>query len=176
VIDANQLRARAKRRHAALLVARRDPRYRRVLGRFVQAGLLTTTAEVKPYTAAVSVHDALWAGELEPRILELLPAAIVKRPGLFEDVHDLPEDLADAVHALRRNQEPAELRGIPGAALLRWLPLLGHRNKLPSRLKSFRLQVEDLELLERLSSTLHATQTEVLRRSLRRLAATHLVK
>lgn len=172
--DLKQLQARAQRRHAAAVAARRDPRYRRVIGRFVRAGLLATTGRVTPRHTPITVDDALWAGELEPRILELLPAAIVKRPGLFENVAHLPEDLAAAVDALRRNRAPEEFRGIPGAALLRWLPSIGHRDKIPSRLKSFRLQIEDLELLDRLSAALGISQTEVLRRGLRRLAETHL--
>lgn len=173
--DAAELRARAGKKAAALQQARRDPRYRRALGRFVAAGLLTTTADVKPVRAPISVEDALWAGGVEPRILELLPAAIIKRPSLFKDIRKLPPDIDAAVQALRKHRVPAELRGIPGAALQRWLPVVGHRGKLPSCLKSFRLQADDLELLERLSEKLGITQTEVLRRGLRRLASTHLV-
>jgi hypothetical protein len=173
--DATALRARARRRAAALKEARRDPRYRRVIGRFVAAGLLTTTGDVPPQRAAITVDDALWAGRIEPRILELLPAAIIKRPSLFKSTRDLPNDLDAVVRALRKNLEPSAFRGLPGAALLRWLPVIGHKDKVPSRLKSFRLQVDDLDLLERLSNALGATQTEVLRRGLRRLASTHLI-
>lgn len=50
------------------------------------------------------VDDVLWAGELEPRLLELLPAMIVKRPSLFEDISKLPEDLGATVEALRRTK------------------------------------------------------------------------
>lgn len=141
------------------------------MGRYLAAGVLTTTLDVAPYRRPVEVADVLWAGGLEPRLLELLPALIVKRPALFVDIAKLPDDLAAAVRALRMNREPGEFRGIPGAALLRWLPSVGHRGKLPSRLKSFRLQPGDLALLERLSETLGITQTNVVRRGLRQLAA-----
>jgi hypothetical protein len=171
VNQARDLQLRAKRRHAAIARAKRDPRYKRVVGRYVAAGLLTTTLDVAPYRRPVEVDDVLWAGSLEPRILELLPALIVKRPALFVGVARLPDDLAAAVRALRMNREPGEFRGISGAALLRWLPSVGQRGKLPSRLKSFRLQPDDLALLERLSHTLGLTQTNVVRRGLRQLAA-----
>jgi hypothetical protein len=69
---------------------------------------------------------------------------------------------ATALHAFR---------GIDGPALLAWLPRVGHKQKLPSRLKTFRLQQEDLELLERLQRELGGSQTMVLRRALRALAA-----
>lgn len=121
------------------------------------------------------MDDVLWVGRIEPRVLELLPALIVKRPGLFVDPRRLPDDLAAVVRTLRKNREPGEFRGVPGAALLRWLPVLGRQSKVPSQLKSFRFQREDLELLERLSQALEVSQTDVLRRGLRRLAATHLL-
>jgi hypothetical protein len=162
---------RAKRRQAALAKARRDPRYRRALGRFVAAGLLTTTESIEPHHEAIDVEEALWAGRTEPRILELLPAAIVKRPGLFRNVRDLPEDLAQVVRDLRKNRQPPTFRGIPGEALHRWLTVVGRRNKVPSQLKAFRLQERDIRLLETLSAGLDVSQTEVLRRALRCLAA-----
>jgi len=176
MMNREELVARAKRRHAANLKAQRDLRYRRVLGRFVQAGLLQTTMEVELHREPVSVADALWAGQIEPRILEVLPAALIKHPGVFMDTQALPADLAAAAIALRRHQEPEDFRGIPGKALSRWLTVFGRRSKPPSRLKSFRLQASDLDLLTQLSKALGTTETEVLRRGLRRLAAVHLVK
>ena len=132
--------------------------------------------DLEPYRKPIEVADTLWAGRTEPRVLELLPALIVKRPSMFTDVGDLPDDLDAAVRALRKNSEPDDFRGIEGAALLRWLPSVGRRGKLPSRLKSFRFQTDDLDLLERLGEALGVTQTDVLRRGLRHLAATHLLE
>jgi hypothetical protein len=169
-VTATELQRRALRRHAALLQARRDPRYRRVIGRLVAAGVLTTTAKIEPNRKPVRVADALWAGRIEPRVLELLPALIVKRPALFVDPSELPADLVAAVRMLRKNVEPPEFRGVPGQKQLRWLPLVGRR-KVPSRLKSFRLLAEDLALLRRLSAELADNETEVVRRGLRRLAS-----
>jgi hypothetical protein len=115
-MDAKQLQKRAKRRHAELTRVWADARFKQVIGRYVSAGLLTTTTGIQPNSEAIAVKDALWAGLTEPRILELLPALIVKRPALFSDVTDLPDDLSAAVSALRRNERPKDFRGIPGAA------------------------------------------------------------
>lgn len=167
--------ARAKKKHAALARTWRSPRYRRVVGRYVAAGLLTTTHDVEPNREPLAIADVLWAGKTEPRLLELLPALIVKRPSLFQDVTDLPDDLADVVAHLRKNREPPPLRGVEGAAMLRWLPSVGHRGKVPSVLKSFRLQAGDVKLLETLSEELGISQTEVLRRGLRQLASSELL-
>ncbi len=71
---------RARARYAKIERQRRDPRYRRVLGRFVAAGLLNTNEQTVPQRGAIRVADALWAGEVEPRILELLPALLIKKP------------------------------------------------------------------------------------------------
>ncbi len=169
-MDNETIARRARRRQAALERARRDPRYRRALGRYLAAGVLATTEDVTPYRYPIAIADALWAGRVEPRILELLPALIVKRPSLFIDLEPMPDDLLAAVGALRKNQRPDAFRGIPGAALLRWLPAVGHKNKLPTQLRSFRLRVEDLDLLDRLAESQKSSRTQVLRRALRELA------
>jgi len=162
---------RAQARYAKLQRQRRDPRYRRVLGRFVAAGLLSTNDETVPQRGAIRLADALWAGEVEPRILELLPALLIKKPSFFEDRTALPDDLARVVRALRRGEVPAEFRGIPGADLARWLPRLGRSGAAPSRLRCFRFSAEESRLLSQLSRELDTTEVAVLRRALRELGA-----
>jgi hypothetical protein len=162
---------RARARYAKIQRQRRDPRYRRVLGRFVGAGLLSTSEPTKPHRGAIRVADALWAGEVEPRILELLPALLIKKPSFFADRTQLPEDLAQVVRSLRRAEIPTEFRGIPGADLARWLPRLGRTGTAPSRLRCFRFSAEESRLLSQLSRELDTTEVAVLRRALRELGA-----
>lgn len=171
MMDAQELQRRAKRRRAELDRRRRDPRYRRVVGRLVGLGLLTTNEDVPATRERIDVAEALWAAEVEPRVAELLPALLVRRPALFVDARALPDDLADVVGALRRNEVPREFRGLPGAALHRWLASLGRKREPPSRLKAFRLQASDLALLARLRDELGISETAVMRRGLRALAA-----
>jgi hypothetical protein len=118
----------------------------------------------------ISLTEALWAAEVEPRIAELLPALLVRRPALFVDARTLPDDLALVVAALRRNEVPADFLGVPGAKLHRWLSSVGRKREPPSRLKAFRLQASDLELLTQLRDQLGISETAVLRRGLRALA------
>jgi len=165
---------RAQARYAKIQRQRRDPRYQRVLGRFVAAGLLKTSEPTKPHRGPIRVADALWAGELEPRILELLPALLIKKPSLFEDRSELPDDLADAVLCLRRAEIPTEFRGIPGADLARWLPRLGRSGAAPTRLRCFRFSADESRLLTQLSRELDTTETAVVRRALRELGASLL--
>jgi len=162
---------RAQARHAKIQRLRRDPRYRRVLGRFVAAGLLATNDQALPHRSAIRVADALWAGEIEPRILELLPALLLKKPSLFVDRTELPDDLAQVVRSLRRAEVPSDFRGIPGADLARWLPRLGRSGTVPSRLRCFRFSAEESRLLSQLSRELKTTEVAVLRRALRELGA-----
>jgi len=171
MMDAAELQRRAKRRVAQLDRRRRDPRYQRVLGRLVGLGLLTTNESVPQTREPIDVADALWAAEVEPRIAELLPALLVRRPALFAATDALPDDLAQAVAALRRNEVPAEFRGVPGVNLHRWLTSVGRKSEPPSRLKAFRLQASDIALLTRLREELGITETAVLRRGLRALAS-----
>ena len=162
---------RAQARYAKLERQRRDPRYRRVVGRFVAAGLLSTNDRTTPHRGAITIADALWAGEVEPRILELLPALLIKKPAFFKAKAPLPDDLGRVVRALRRGETPAEFRGIPGADLARWLPRLGRSGAVPSRLRCFRLSADDSRLLAQLSGELSTTEVAVLRRALRELGA-----
>jgi hypothetical protein len=94
---------------------------------------------------------------------------LVKRPSVFVDPDDLPDDLRRVVRRLRRNLVPENFRGIPGADVYRWLPKVGHKDTFPARLKSFRLKPDDLRLLEHLSQTLGISETGVIRRGLRAL-------
>jgi len=89
MIDAKELKARAARRFAVVSRKRRDPRYQRVLGRLVSLGLLSTSERLRAHKGRLSLDDVLWVGETEPRVLELLPALIVKRPGLFQSTQAL---------------------------------------------------------------------------------------
>jgi hypothetical protein len=135
----------------------------------VDAGLLTTNQTVLRYQEPLRVSDVLWAGEAEPRFLELLPAALAKRPSMFTETRQLPDDLRRVVRHLRRNVVPEDFRGIRGADIYRWLPKVGQKDKFPSRAKSFRLKPEDVRLLEHLTRELGISETDVIRRGLRAL-------
>ena len=171
MMDGAQLQRRAKRRLLELERQRRDPRYRRVLARLVGLRLLDSNESLPKYRGALRIADMLWVGQVEPRVLELLPALLVRRPGLFSDAKAVPEDLLRTVNALRRNEVPSDFRGSSGEKIYRWLGVVGRKSAPPSRLKAFRLQAEDLELLSKLRDELGITETSVLRRGLRALAA-----
>ena len=163
-----ELVAAAKKRARRDARARRDPRYLRAMGVFIHAGLLATNADISTVRGPVALKDVLWAGAVEPRLLELLPAVLVKRPALVA-AGELPEDLERVVHSLRHNEIPEAFRGIPGKKLAAWVPRVGHRGKLPTLLKSFRFHPDDVALLRRLAAAKGTSETEVVRSALRAL-------
>jgi hypothetical protein len=169
--DIEALKTRARKRLRAIQRLEAMPRFRSVIGRYVGAGLLTTNYPVQINRKPLRIDDVLWAGALEPRLLELLPALIVKRPSLFVDVENLPTDLQVVVDALRRNDVPPAFRMLPGRSLYQWLPRVGHKGKVPSRLKAFRFGIDDLKLLTKLQQRLAVSQMDVLRQALRQLDA-----
>ena len=168
-MKAAELRERARRRDAELQRMTRDPRYRRAVGRFVLDGLLVPNHEVVPFEGPLQIDDVLWSGRVEPRLLELLPALLLKRPSMFVQPVPLPDDLARVLRALRSQRTPPAFRGIPGSDLERWVPRIGRKGKLPSRLKSFRFTAEDQRLLRSLAKNLEVSETEIIRRALRAL-------
>jgi hypothetical protein len=171
--DLDAIRRRARRRAALAATHRRDPRFRAVMGRLVALGLLDTNIEgIRPHRRRISVEDACWAGLVEPRIFELLPALVLKKPGIFRGGPDLPDDLREVVAAARRGECTASFRGVPASDYLRWIPRIGHRGKLPTLVKTFRLDRRDIELFGDLKRRLGlSSDVGVLRAALRALDA-----
>jgi hypothetical protein len=156
-----ELQRKARQKLQRLARLRRDPRYLAVLGAFTHAKLLSTNVDVQPKKGPVALKDVLWAGKLEPRFLELLPAVMIKKPSMIE--HDgVPTDLAEVVDQLRRNETPTAFRGIPGEKLQEWVPRIGHKGKLPTQLKAFRFRKEDVDLLVEIAKERGLTETDVI--------------
>jgi hypothetical protein len=138
------------------------------MGRFVAEGLLATTIEgIPPHDRRVPLEDALWAGTVEPRIMELLPAVLVKKPQLLRLPKELPDDVAAVMHAIRHGKAAPTFRGVAPNQYLPWVTEVGRKGKSPSVLKSFRFKHEDVLRLSRLRRNLPArSDTEVIRMAL----------
>jgi DNA-binding XRE family transcriptional regulator len=64
----------------------------------------------------------LRAGNLEPRILELIPAILVVLPKALKYRSDeIPEDLVIVVNNIRNRNATSEFRGIPARNYLHWV-------------------------------------------------------
>ena len=95
---------------------RNDPRFLDTLGFLVAKGFLKTNMPVllRP-NKRLRLDDALWAGEhVEPRILEVLPAAVLRLGRHFDLNPERHPDLANVVASLRAGEtDGKEFRGVP---------------------------------------------------------------
>jgi len=137
----------AKARYEKIAKHQRSPRFKRVVGRLIKAKLFLGRPGFQPYSGKLSIKDYVWAGSIEPRILELLPALIIKKPSLFADLENCPKDLKLIVKEIRSGQASGDYHGIPAKSYLRWVSLVGHRGREASQLKSFRFSTSDSEIL-----------------------------
>ena len=167
MIKKKDIIALAKKRAKRLKQLRKDPRYSKVIGRLRKEGLID--ANVPKNNRKFYLEEALWVGEnIEPRVIELLPAIVLKKPSLFV-IKDFPQPLAEAANKLKRGANKLEYRGIPLRRCEQWIPFVGRKGKLPSAMKSFRFQKEDLDLLRELSSKFSESETKVIRKALQKL-------
>jgi hypothetical protein len=149
---------------------RSDPRFKKVIGKLIHAGLLTHN-KLGAFGGPVAIEDALWVGEVEPRVLELLPAILLKRPVLFYATGPLPEDLRQILIELRRGQAVTPFRGVSVQGYAAWLDKVGRKGSGPTLLKTYRFQQEDLALLEELRRRTQKAEIEIIREGLRALAS-----
>lgn len=160
----NELIERARRKAARLKKLREDPRYTKTLGKLRHEGLLDVR-DVAEYRGQVFLDDALWAAELEPRILELLPAILARRPKVFAFLK-LPAELDLVVRELRAGRARIPFRGIPAKRYERWMDLVGRTKSRPKIMRSFRLSPGEIEILERLAARRNTTQAEIIQQAL----------
>ena len=85
----------------------RDSRFLKTMGFLVAKNLLKTNREdIQPRARVkLAIKDVLWAGNnVEPRILEVLPAALIHFPKTFKGLDQLPKELSSIVEQIRRQQ------------------------------------------------------------------------
>ena len=138
---------KAKIQYAKIAKGRESPRFKKVIGRLMRAKLFQAQDGVQLYSGKLSIKDYIWVGNFEPRIFELLPALVIKKPSLFEDLENCPDDLVQIVKEIRSGQATTDYHGISPRNYLRWVPLVGHKGREASQLKSFRFSSSDSELL-----------------------------
>lgn len=165
-----QLAARNARR-------RKDLRFTNTVGLLVAKGLLGYNRPLleRP-NARIDLRDALWAGKnVEPRILEVLPAAVARLPKHFR-IPPVPtrdeKQLLEAATALRRNRREGEpFLGIEYEKYRVWmdLPLRDGRTragKARKQTKTFRLRGDAIEKLGELAKQAEISEAEVLEKLL----------
>ncbi len=102
---------------------RKDLRFKKAVALLKGKGLLDTNLPIHAAPQMrVEIKDVLWAGRnVEPRILEVLPAAILHYRKNFLGTEQLPEELEQVLKAIRNNAShgPA-FEGVPFEKMKHW--------------------------------------------------------
>jgi len=160
---------KAKRKAKKIQLLRKDPRYLKVMGKFKKEGWID--ADVSTQFGKIFLEDALWVGEMiEPRVLELLPAVFIKRPGILLYLH-LDEKLKIAAHQLSRGNLDGDFMGIPLTDCYQWIGKIGRIGKFPSIMKSHRFGFEEQMLLAKLTKFKKMSESQVIREAIKKLVA-----
>ena len=159
----NKLAQQDKRR-------RLDPRYLKVMGFLVAKGFLYTNKNIplNP-NEHLDLREAVWAGRVvEPRILEVLPAAYERFKKHFSGDPDTVEKLEQIIDCVKQkgNQEIA-FHGISIDKIKPWFFIRlrdGRSKSLDKRKvsKSFRFKPETVDILKRLKAQTGRSETEIL--------------
>jgi len=153
---------------------RKDPRFLQTMGFLVAKGFLYTNFTVPRLpNKKLFLEDALWAGKnVEPRILEVLPAAVLRLGAHFHFDPEEHLDLMLVVEALKkRKANGPEFHGMPYDKMKAWAELelkdrriknLEHK-KVP---RTFRLAPEVLLKLKARAKQEGCTETAYLERKI----------
>ena len=153
---------------------RKDRRFLTAMGFLVAKGFLKTNLQI-PLTPnkKLKLQDVIWAGlNVEPRILEVLPAAVLRLDKHFDLDKKKHENLAKIIGQLKKEKEQGDdFFGVPFAKLKVWvdLPLKdGRMISFNERkiTKTYRLNLESIRKLKELSQEWHCSETEALQRTI----------
>lgn len=136
-----------------------DNRTKRILGFFVGKGLLAVT-DIQPCPSVkLDIEEVVRTGlEREQRILEVLPAAMLRFPRSFLNWHKVPEKLKIVLDCLKKGKEQGpDLAGIPYKDLRKWANYeLPDKRTVPVKerrvMKSLRLKPSTLTAIKRLAA------------------------
>jgi hypothetical protein len=139
---------------------RRDLRYKLAMAFLVRKGFLKANTDFADYyRAKVKAEDLIWAGKnVEPRILEVLPAAALRLPKAIK-LNPLNKDernLKLVVEDLLLNKiDGKDFLGMPYKKIKVWLdlPLNDRRTKQHSEkkvMKTFRLDPKTIQKIEKI--------------------------
>lgn len=147
---------------------RRDHRYLRVMGFLTAKGFLYTNKKIPRLpNAKIDIEDAIWAGrKVEPRILEVLPAAILRLRNHFNYDPTKHIEIKQILDAML-NDEPGYFFGIAIEKIRPWLEIKlkdGRTKKLTEKkvTKTFRLRPETLKKMAEIKARTGQSDAEII--------------
>jgi hypothetical protein len=153
---------------------RRDRRFIDTMGFLLAKGFLRANFEILLLpNKRLRIDDAIWVGRnVEPRILEVLPAAVLRLSKHFDLDPLRHHELARVVDQLRRREAKGDpFCGIPYEKVKLWVefPLRDKRVKPLTQkkvIKTFRLNPAALKCLKHTAEERKCSETEVLEKLL----------
>lgn len=148
-----------------------DPRYIRTIGLLSGKGMLLAPNVSLAPSAKVAVSDAYWvATHIEPRVWEILPAAVLHFPRSFIGAHAFPE-LMEVVSQLKREQVGNDFKGVPFNQIKRWAdfkPADGRTKSLADLkiMRSFRLSKDCIAKIVALAQERGISQSQLIEKLL----------
>lgn len=146
-----------------------DNTVRRILGFFIDKGLLISPNMKPLFSMRISIEDVLWVAEnIEPRILEILPAAIIRFPRSFLGIDKIPNELKSIIDQIRlRRDISGTYNGIELEKMAFWADFdLPDRRTKPLRdrkiPRTFRLSSEAAGKLKNFADRQQVTETAIL--------------
>ena len=150
-----------------------DSRTQRVLGFFLAKGLLVGEDIPRRGNTKLDLDDVFWVGDnVEPRVFEVLPAAMIHFPKTFIGRAQAPADLVEVIQAIKAGQKTGpDFRGMRFRTMRKWAnrATTDKRTKPLSKIKrnkTLRLSPEALKALEEKSKEAGISQTELVERLL----------
>ena len=149
---------------------RQDQRYVNVMGFLVAKGFLHINQKIllNP-NGHINLTDAIWAGRfVEPRILEVLPAAYERFKKHFLGDADTVEKLEKIIDRVKqKNDQNMEFYGIPLKKMRPWffIRLRDRRSKSLNERKvskTFRLKPQTVAILKNLKVKTGRSESEIL--------------
>ncbi len=122
-METNEFLKKIKAKAEQNKLNRKDLRFKKTIGMLKAKGLLQTNLSIPARTGAkIELKDALWAGRnVEPRILEVLPAAIMHHRANFLGLDNTPKEIQVILKAIRENAENGpDFEGITFAKMKHW--------------------------------------------------------
>ena len=149
---------------------RLDSRYLKVMGFLVAKGFLYSNRKIplNP-NEHIYLQDAIWAGRfVEPRILEVLPAAYERFNKHFSGDAATIAKFEQVIHSIRhKDNQSSEFFGIPIEKIRPWF-LIRLRDKRSKSFdkrkvsKTFRFKPETVDILKNLKDRTGQSETEIL--------------
>ena len=149
---------------------RQDPKYLKVMGFLVAKGFLHTNTAIPLYpNEHINLKDVIWAGRnVEPRILEVLPAAYERFRKHFSGNADTIDKLEQIIDCVKREcNHKIEFYGIPIEKMTPWffIRLRDRRSKPFDKRKvskTYRFKPETIKGLKKLKLQTGQSETEIL--------------